>query len=48
MTHIQHIFLLIVALFFDSLAQAGQTFLQGFKSTALGRDYKYTVYIPNS
>jgi enterochelin esterase-like enzyme len=40
--------LLSFTLLCASLAQAGQTFLETFKSAALGRDYKYTVYLPDS
>ena len=28
-------------------AHAGEVFLESFKSTALGRDYAYTIYLPN-
>jgi enterochelin esterase-like enzyme len=31
-----------------SLAQAGEVFLETFKSTAIGRDYAYTVYLPDA
>lgn len=33
---------------FASLAQAGEVFLQSFQSATLGRDYAYTVYLPDA
>lgn len=33
---------------FASLAQAGEVFLQRFQSATLGRDYAYTVYLPDA
>ncbi len=39
---------LCAALLCTALAQAGQVFLETFKSAALGRDYKYTIYLPDS
>ena len=33
---------------FASTAFAGEVFLETFRSQALGRDYKYTVYLPDS
>lgn len=31
-----------------ALAQAGEVFLETFRSQAIGRDYKYTVYLPDA
>src|SRR5476649_812619 len=31
-----------------ALAQASEVFLETFRSEAIGRDYKYTVYLPDS
>ena len=28
-------------------AQAGEVFLETFRSAAIGRDYKYTIYLPD-
>ena len=39
---------LCAALLCTALAQAGQVFLETLKSEALGRDYKYTIYLPDS
>ena len=36
------------ALIFATTAFAGEVFLETFRSEALGRDYKYTVYLPDS
>ncbi len=33
---------------FASLAHAGEVFLHSFKSAAIGRDYAYTVYLPDA
>jgi enterochelin esterase-like enzyme len=33
---------------FTATAFAGEVFLESFRSEALGRDYKYTVYLPDS
>ena len=38
--------LLVLAV--TSTAFAGEVFLETFRSQALGRDYKYTVYLPDS
>ena len=38
----------LLALAFTSTAFAGEVFLETFRSQALGRDYKYTVYLPDS
>ena len=35
-------------LIFATTAFAGEVFLETFRSEALGRDYKYTVYLPDS
>jgi enterochelin esterase-like enzyme len=48
MTSLRRAFILSCLLLCATLAQAGQTFLETFKSAALGRDYKYTVYLPDS
>ena len=32
----------------SAAAFAGEVFLETFRSEALGRDYKYTVYLPDS
>lgn len=39
--------LAVLGLAAASLAHAGEVFLETFKSEALGRDYKYTVYVPD-
>jgi len=39
--------LTLLGLALAALAQAGEVFLETFKSDALGRDYKYTVYLPD-
>ena len=36
------------ALALSATAFAGEVFLETFRSQALGRDYKYTVYLPDS
>ena len=36
------------ALVFTTATFAGEVFLETFRSQALGRDYKYTVYLPDS
>lgn len=38
---------LALSLALASLAQAGEVFLETFKSTAIGREYAYTVYLPD-
>ena len=44
-----HRFVVALALFAVALAaQAGQVFTETFRSEALGRDYKYTIYLPDS
>ena len=40
--------LALLALAFTATAFAGEVFLETFRSQALGRDYKYTVYLPDS
>ena len=40
--------LALLALAFTATAFAGEVFLETFPSQALGRDYKYTVYLPDS
>ena len=40
--------LALLALAFSATAFAGEVFLETFRSQALGRDYKYTVYLPDS
>ena len=37
-----------VAIMLSASAFAGEVFLETFRSEALGRDYKYTVYLPDS
>lgn len=44
-----HRFVVALAVFAVALAaQAGQVFTETFRSEALGRDYKYTIYLPDS
>ena len=45
---VTHAWLLVLGLCCAAWAQAGQVFLETFKSEALGRDYKYTIYLPDS
>lgn len=40
--------IVICCLCFAALAQAGEVFLETFRSATLGRDYKYTIYLPDS
>jgi enterochelin esterase-like enzyme len=40
--------LLACGVLFSALASAGEVFLETFKSEAIGRDYKYTVYLPDA
>ena len=39
--------LLLLCLAFTALAQAGEVYLETFRSQAIGRDYKYTIYLPD-
>jgi enterochelin esterase-like enzyme len=39
--------LILFGLFFSALVSAGDVFLETFKSEAIGRDYRYTVYLPD-
>jgi enterochelin esterase-like enzyme len=38
---------LLLCLAFTALAQAGEVYLETFRSQAIGRDYKYTIYLPD-
>ena len=38
---------LFACLAFIGLAQAGEVYLETFRSQAIGRDYKYTIYLPD-
>ena len=40
--------LAFLAIMLSAPALAGEVFLETFRSEALGRDYKYTVYLPDS
>ncbi len=40
--------LIVVGLAFHTLALSGEVLLETFKSDAIGRDYKYTVYLPDA
>lgn len=40
-------FAILIGLAFSALAQASEVFLETFKSAAIGRDYRYTVYLPD-
>jgi enterochelin esterase-like enzyme len=48
MRSLRHGCLIVVALFCAFAAQAGEVFTETFKSQAIGRDYKYTVYLPDA
>ena len=37
-----------MAIMLSASAFAGEVFLETFRSEALGRDYKYTIYLPDS
>ena len=37
----------VLLLAFAALAQAGEVYTETFRSQAIGRDYKYTVYLPD-
>jgi enterochelin esterase-like enzyme len=46
--HLGCILYALTLLAFGSQAHAGDVFTESFRSEALGRDYKYTVYLPDS
>ena len=47
MQRIRFSLFLLVGLAFVGLAQAGEVYLETFRSQAIGRDYKYTIYLPD-
>jgi enterochelin esterase-like enzyme len=47
MKHLRLLALFVCALLLASAARAGEIVLEAFKSEAIGRDYKYTVYLPD-
>ncbi len=47
MKHLRLLGFFICALVLASAARAGEIVLETFKSEAIGRDYKYTVYLPD-
>ena len=47
MKHIRAWLLAVLGLAGGTLAHAGEVFLETFQSEALGRDYKYSVYVPD-
>lgn len=48
MRGIRHQLLGLLILLIGAAAQAGEVFVETFRSQAIGRDYKYTIYLPDS
>jgi predicted peptidase len=42
------LFTLCLIALLNQLAFAGDVFTETFRSEAIGRDYKYTIYVPDS